>query len=180
MNPTTEAFLNRNPIQRLEGDKWVDFNEFPEDQFRIKKPHQECRDAYAAGKKVQVWLELTGQWLDCTREPFWGRYCQYRVKSRWQAEIDALDAGKKVQVRWLGTSFPEPWAPICEGSKAALRKAMVEEDPAYEFRISCTQFSRRYTTKDSEGRTHICLALSKDAPSGPFRWLDDDWLETEL
>ena len=147
--------------------------------YRVKHKHQDCIDAWERGEDVQVNNgRCSGEWLTMDREPpepAWLEGLNYRIKPKphkHQVAIAAFAAGKKVQWSfplfcvWQDTMDPQ-W-----------------DHPGLLFRIKPEALkSRRYVFNRADKPTvGICTPQTHLSVAGDtfVRWIDEDWVETDV
>lgn len=134
--------------------------------------HQAAINAWAAGAPIQVRTDDHDIWSDAGN-PTWNPNFQYRIKHKHQDCIDAFGKGKQVQWR---RSAAEAWKD-CHVPSWSLN---------LEYRVKPeTVRSRRYLMRRTTGE--VCVSLiNTDTGYDPskasyfVRWIDDDWVETEV
>ena len=192
------AFADGAQIQYFSSThgKWVD-TDCPSfvsgTQYRVKSKHQALIDAYDAGKTIQARLKSpSAQWHDQNRSKDLREHIEsdllddcydLRVKPAFPEIYDAYMAGKTIQAKL--TDRQDKWDDEPRGNFLE-RILLGTDEPVQnvEMRVkpdTYIQHSRRYVYATLAGRENVALAYKEDPTDSRFvRWLDDDWLKTEL
>jgi hypothetical protein len=192
------AFADGAKIQyrrRTDGE-WVDIinPSFHSDrEYRIKPAkNQALVDAFDAGKIIQARRKGSGaNWYDqgntglrtALAEGLLDGTYDLRVKPAFPELYDAYMAGKTIQAKF--SDRPDKWD---DQMRCELLKQVLLGDREHrsniDYRIkpdTCVQHSRRYVYRNFSGKEAVGLAYKTDPTDERFvRWLDDDWLATEL
>lgn len=181
-----DAYLKGEVIQCFARDEWHDQDRSYALEkelrggklglkFRIKHKHQAVIDAYEAGQTVQCLLE-TGEWHDHKKtdrrdSPCFSEDWEYRIKQPHQEVRDAFAAGKAVQYR---TNTACPWA---DGKNPLWY-------PDWQYRIKPEALKSRRYIYNRAGKKQVGICDPNNhhqVPASTFvRWIDDDWVETEV
>lgn len=165
-----------------------------ETQYRVKPAkNQALIDAFDAGKVIQVRPKNGTVWVSQARDKhlrdalesgLLDNCYDLRVKPAFPDLYDAYMAGKTIQARC--TDRQDKWDDEPRGNFLE-RILLGTDEPVQnvEMRVkpdtTYIQHSRRYVYATLAGRENVALAYKEDPTDSRFvRWLDDDWLKTEL